>query len=331
MPGSQNPSHSFRVGPGIVLTILAMIALPAVITLNRVHEAGTLKISSSDPTPYGYTWSLLLFVVPIIVIAGWLFPQERIRLPQRAFWRTISILVPFGFALDFFFAHKFFVYPNRQATLGIGAPALGGPVPVEEYIFYFSGFIAILLIYIWLDEFWLAAYSVPDYAGEAKKNTKLLVFHPTSAVLGVLLVIAAIVYKKLFSPEPVGFPGYLTVLVIGGLIPSVGFYPTVKAFINWRAFSLVLLYVLLVSLLWEATLALPYGWWGYQPNQMLGVSVKAWSSLPVEAVCVWIAVTYGATITFEVIKLWYASQRPAKEAFLGAKKPRPKVDAASAR
>ena len=170
MPGSEKSSHSFRVGPGIVLTILAMITIPAVITLNRVHDAGTLKISSSDPTPYGYTWSLLLFIVPIIVIAGWLFPQERIRLPQRAFWRTISILVPFGFALDFFFAHKFFVYPNRQATLGIGAPALGGPVPVEEYIFYFSGFIAILLIYIWLDEFWLAAYSVPDYAGEAKKE-----------------------------------------------------------------------------------------------------------------------------------------------------------------
>jgi hypothetical protein len=308
-----------------------MIALPAAITLNRVHDAGSIRITSVDPTPHGYTWSLLLFVVPIIVIAGWLFPHERIRLPKSAFWRTISILVPFGLALDFFFAHKFFVFPNSNATLGIGAPALGGPVPIEEYIFYFSGFIAILLIYIWLDEFWLAAYSVPDYVEEAKKNTKLLVFHPTSALLGVLLVVAAVIYKKMFSPDPLGFPGYLTVLVLGGLIPAVGFYPTVKAFINWRAFSLVLLYVLLVSLVWEATLALPFGWWGYQPNQMLGLSVKAWSNLPLEAVCVWVAVTYGSTITFEVVKLWYASQKPAKEAFFGTKKPRPRAEAASAK
>jgi hypothetical protein len=330
MPAPQKPSHTFRLGPGIVLTILAMIVVPAAITLNRVRDAGSIRITSADPTPQGYTWSLLLFVVPIIVIAGWLFPQERIKLPKSAFWRTISTLVPLGFALDFFFAHKFFVFPNHHATLGIGAPALGGPVPIEEYLFYFSGFIAILLIYIWLDEFWLAAYNVPDYVEEAKKNTRLLVFHPTSAVLGVLLVAATVIYKKMFSPEPVGFPGYLTVLIAGGLIPSVGFYPTVKASINWRAFSLVLLYILLVSLVWEATLALPYGWWGYQPQQMLGVSVKAWSSLPLEAVCVWIAVTYGTTITFEVVKLWLASQKPAREAFFGAKKIGTKAEAASA-
>lgn len=271
-----------------------------------------------------------MFVVPIVVIAGWLFPQERIRLPKSAFWRTVSILVPLGFALDFFFAHKFFVFPNRHATLGIDAPALGGPVPIEEYMFYFSGFIAILLIYIWLDEFWLAAYSVPDYAEEARKNDKLLVFHPTSAMLGVLLVAAALIYKKMFSAESQGFPGYFTVLVVGGLIPAAGFYATVKASINWRAFSLVLLYVLLVSLVWEATLALPYGWWGYQPNQMLGLSVKAWSNLPLEAVCVWIAVTYGTTITFQVVKLWLPSQKPASEAFFGTKRIRPKAEAASA-
>jgi hypothetical protein len=330
MPAPQKPSHTFRLGPGIVLTILAMIVVPAAITLNRVRDAGSIRITSADPTPQGYTWSLLLFVVPIIVIAGWLFPQERIKLPKSAFWRTISTLVPLGFALDFFFAHKFFVFPNRHATLGIGAPALGGSVPIEEYLFYFSGFIAILLIYIWLDEFWLAAYNVPNYAEEAKKNARLLVFHPTSAILGVLLVAAAVIYKKVFSPEPAGFPSYLTVLIVGGLIPAVGFYPTVKASINWRAFSLVLLYVLLVSLVWEGTLALPYGWWGYQPRQMLGLSVKAWSSLPLEAVCVWIAVTYGTTITFEVVKLWFASQKPAIEAFFGDKKIRTKAEAASA-
>ena len=118
-----------------------------------------------DPgaTPYGYTWSLLLFILPIAVIACWFLPSESLRIPKRAFWGTISILVPLGFALNFFFAGKFFVFPNKGATLGIAAPALGGSVPVEEYVFYFAGFIAIFLIYIWLNEYWLGSYSVADY------------------------------------------------------------------------------------------------------------------------------------------------------------------------
>ena len=113
------------------------------------------------PRPWGYTWSLLLFIVPIIVIAWWLVPQEGVRIPKRAFVRTLLILVPIGFGLDFFAAHKFFIFPNTGATVGILAPALGGGVPIEEYIFYFTGFVAILLIYVWLDEYWLVAYNVP--------------------------------------------------------------------------------------------------------------------------------------------------------------------------
>jgi hypothetical protein len=319
----------FRLGPGIVLIILAMVAVPAAITLNRVRDAASIRISGDNPTPYGYTWSLLLFIVPIIVIAVWLFPHERIQLPKRAFWRTIAVLVPLGCALDFFFAHKFFAFPNGHATLGISAPALGGPVPIEEYIFYFSGFMAILLIYIWLDEFWLAAYNVPDYAEKAKANERLLLFHPASAILGVCLVIVAVAYKKLLAPDSSGFPGYLTVLVVGGLVPAVGFYSTVRGFINWRAFSLVLLYILLISLVWEATLALPYGWWGYQRQQMLGISVKAWTGLPIEAICVWIAVTYGTVITFEVVKIWQASEKSARHAFFGVPKSIAKAEAAS--
>jgi hypothetical protein len=52
---------------------------------------------------------------------------------------------------------------------------------------------------------------------------------------------------------------------------------------------------------------------------MLGIRIGAWSRLPIEAVCVWIAVTYTTAIFFEIIKLWLASGRPAKHAFLGLK------------
>jgi hypothetical protein len=39
--------------------------------------------------------------------------------------------------------------------------------------------------------------------------------------------------------------------------------------------------------------------------------------LPIEEVFVWIAVTYATIIVFEVFKVWLASGRSAKDAFLG--------------
>jgi hypothetical protein len=353
---SPNPRRS----AWIVLSMLGMVAVPAAITLHTVRVPAIAKVPSANPTPYGYTCSLLLFVIPIVVIAGWFLPKETVRISKRAFWRTIAILVPIGFALDFFFAHRFFVFPNAGATLGIGAPAIGGSVPLEEYVFYFTGFLAILLIYVWSGEYWLAAYKVADYSvftntgqqargaappdgkaassvvsadtsfvktvdpGEAGQVRRLLKFHPTSLVVGAALIGAAILYKKLRSPFPCGFPGYFTVLVVGGVIPSVSFFPVARRFIHWRALSLTIFMVLLISMLWEATLAVPYGWWGYQQKEMMGLFIGAWTGLPIEAVTVWIAVTYGSAIVYEIVKIWQASGKPARHAFLGEPRPQKK-------
>jgi len=298
--------------------MLAMVVIPAAFTLHSVSSPGSLSVGP-NPSPHGYTWSLLLFIVPILVIAVWFLPSEGLEIPQRAFRWTLGILVPIGCLLDVIFAQWFFSFPNPKATLGIPAPALGRPVPIEEYIFYLTGFITVLLLYVWLSEYWLAAYTVEDYRDEAHALPGLLQFHPMSLVLGVALIAIAIIYKKWFSSVPDGWPGYFIVLVAGGLIPSVSFFPATRRFINWRAMSLTMFIILLVSLLWEATLALPYGWWNYQHHAMLGVFIGAWSDLPVEAVLVWLAVTYGTVILFEVVKIWQASGRAAKEAFLGTK------------
>ncbi|HTS37106.1 MAG TPA: hypothetical protein VMH04_15635 [Candidatus Solibacter sp.] len=312
--GSPSPA----VAAGIVIGMLAMMVFPAGLALHSVSHPGTLQVDP-NPSPYGYTLSLSLFIVPILVIGWWFLPSEGLDIPRRSFWRTIWILVPLGWLLDVVFAQWFFTYPNEQATLRILAPAFGHRVPVEEYIFYLTGFIAILLLYVWLSEYWLAAYSVPDYPGEAKKVRRLLHFHPTSLVIAVVLIGTAWIYKRNFAPPPerAGFPGYFTFLVVGALVPAMSFYPIVRRFINWRAFSLTLFFMLLVSELWEATLALPYGWWGFQHRQMAGLFVGAWSGLPIEEVCVWIAVSYATVIVFEVVKVWQASGRKAKQAFLG--------------
>jgi len=64
-----------------------------------------------------------------------------------------------------------------------------------------------------------------------------------------------------------GFPGYFTVLVVGGLLPAVTFYPVARRFVNWRALSLTLFFMLLVSELWEATLG--------SPLRLVGLSAPA--------------------------------------------------------
>ena len=310
------------VSAGIVAAMLAMIVIPAAITLQTIHSPAPLMPVDQGSTPHGYTFSLLLFIFPIALIAGWFLPSEDLKVPQRAFWWTLVILVPLGFLLDLVFAQWFFDYPNVGATLGIRAPAFGRPVPVEEYVFYLTGFLAVLLLYIWLGEFWMAAYNVPDYPGEARRMRRLLQFHPTSLILAAALIGAAWFYKKDFAllEDQAGFPGYFTFLVAGALLPSVTCFPVARRFINWRALSLTLFFMLLVSLLWEATLAVPYNWWNFQHRQMMGLFIGAWSGLPIEEVCVWIAVTYATAIVFEVVKVCLASERSVRHTLLGAKR-----------
>ena len=303
------------------MAMLAMVAAPAAITLNTVRgpaAAGSPGISpiGADLTPYGYTMSLLLFIVPILVIGLWLVPQEGVKISKQAFLRTILILFPLGAGLDFFLARQFFLFPNNGATLRISAPAMGGGVPIEEYVFYFAGFVAVLLMYIWLDEYWLAAYGVASDAKERAEFDRLLRFHWQSLAWAAVLIAAAILYRKLFVADP-GFPGYFTFLVLGALGPSAALLPSAMPVINWRALSLTLFIFLLTSLVWEVTLALPYGWWGFQDDAMIGLRITAWSKLPIEEVCVWIAVTYATVIVYEVVRRWQASRRTMKHALIG--------------
>ena len=311
---STGPSP--RISFVLVLVMLIMLVLPAAITLRVIHVSPVVPGSLSSASPYGYTTSLLFFFVPVIIILVWLIPLEHLKVPRKSFLWTIAILFPLGASLDFFFARSFLTFPNSNATLQIKAPALGGGVPVEEYLFYFSGFVAVLLIYIWLDEYWMAAYSIPVNSAERTNFKRLFRFHPLSLILAVGLIVGAILFRRFCIAEQ-GFPGYFIFLVAGALGPSSLLLPSALPVINWRALSLTLFFILLTSLLWEATLGLPYGWWGFQHAQMLGIYITAWSQLPIEEICVWIAVTYSTAIVYEVVRRWQSSGKRMRHAFLG--------------
>ena len=50
---------------------------------------------------------------------------------------------------------------------------------------------------------------------------------------------------------------------------------------------------------------------------MIGIRITAWSRLPIEEVCVWIAVVYATVIVYEIVRRWQSSGKPARKAFLG--------------
>ena len=320
IPASQHeagpPQQSWEAFQ-VVFLMAGLLVLPAALTLRTVLHPGVLQNDSSDPTPLGYTWSLLLFIIPLAALGGWFVRRSDLGLARKAFWRTLAVLAPTGFVLDLLFGNKFFTFPNEHAALGLNLPAVGGGIPIEEFVFYLTGFMLVLLSYLWADEYWVRAYNIPDYRNQAKDLRRIAQFHAPSLILGAALVTGAVIYKKVFSPSPEGFPWYFTYLAATAIVPSAGFFRTAQPFVNWRAFSFTFFFILLVSVLWEVTLALPYGWWDYRPAAMMGLTIGAWRGLPVEAVCVWLAVSFTTVIIYEVIKIWQALGTSAGEAFFG--------------
>lgn len=291
----------------VLLGIIAVLVVPFALTLRTVRQLRPLVSDiAADPTPQGYTWSLTLFIVPVIVLAIWQAFHKENPIQQRAFWITAVLLAGCGVLLDVFFGLTFFTFENGGATLGVhfwGFSPAGGlarALPIEELGFYFFGIVAVLLVYAWSDEFWFGAYNADD--APRRMSGRIISFHPASALFGVAVFALGWIYKK-HAPHALheGFPGYFLFLTVVGTIPSILFFPVANPYINWRAFSLAFLFIVLVSLFWEATIAVPYQWWGFQPRQMLGLNINGFSGLPVEEPLLWVGVTWAAVIVYETI------------------------------
>jgi len=292
--------------PHVLFWVLGLLWLAAAIALTSVRHPGQLQIASPNPSPHGYTWSLAFFALPVAALTGWLHWRPQPERSRRAFRWTLCLLIPLGFALDVLFGVLFFQFPCQKCTLGIYLPGLTWPsltfapvLPLEEFFFYGLGFCAILSAYLWFDNEFLARYR---RGGHASHRGRLIRFDVRSLILAVALTLTAMVWKY-WGPHDAraGFPGWMVFLVWVGMLPAVGLYRTARPFVNWRALTFTATLMTLVSVMWEATLAVPYGWWGYERSQMVGVFIGAWAGLPIEQPVLWVLISFTTVIVYHSV------------------------------
>jgi hypothetical protein len=122
-------------------------------------------------------------------------------------------------------------------------------------------------------------------------------------VIGIVLFSVALVIRSHVKPEgDHAFPGYFLFLLLTAIVPSMACSRLAFYFVNFRALTLAWLFVISISQLWEACLAIPYQWWGYRHDQMMGWFIKPQCNLPVEAVLVWTLSTWATALVFETIQ-----------------------------
>lgn len=241
----------------------------------------------------GYTWSLLVFALPCLAMARSLSSQEVLVRLQRPVLEAWAVLVPMGVVLNLLFADDFFTYPDVHAVSGLSVPAFdltgidwAHPIPLEEFAFYGLGFLTMLLGYGWTDEVLLPK------ARRSSRRSQLGWLEGTVAPLALVLAGVVIADGSL--------PAYWTYLCLVPLPVTLVLWPMVRHRLNVPALVVTMAVLVAVSLLWEAGLAVPRGWWGYQPEATLGHSLFG---VPIEAVVVWVLAPITTAVLFESLRL----------------------------
>ena len=148
MPGPR--SHGLpspAVCAWIVIAMLAMIVIPAVITLQTVHHpAPSIPVGPRTPRRTAlYIQPSALYCSHGVHRLGWFLPSEDLHIPEAELSAGPSPYPrPSGFSAGFLLCPVVLRLSQCRRDPGLArsrAPA--GRVPVEEYVFYFTGFLAV--------------------------------------------------------------------------------------------------------------------------------------------------------------------------------------------
>lgn len=309
-----------------ILYMVGLLAVAVMITIHTVEvRPAPVYDRHPNPSPLGYTYSLALYAIPLAALLTWVI-KRRLLSHLKAASLTVGVLFPLWSVLDILLGNAFFRFPVESASLGLKlwgyVPGVGfkPSIPIEEFLFYFGGCVVLILLYVWSSAEWYARYSLSlaSFDRRAKAAPALVSFDGRALAIGLAVFALALGYKK-FGPHShhEGFPGYFTFLLTLVVLPAAVLFRRVKSFINGRAFLFTVMVGSLVSLLWEVTLALPYGWWNYHPEQMIGIFVEPWSGLPVEACTLWIAAGWAEIFIYETFRIYVHSGKSLREVLFG--------------
>ena len=267
-----------------------------------------------------YFTSLVLWGIPILYL--WpvfnMITAEGTGRRRRALLYAAGTIVGLGIVLDFLLGFLTLRFPGCAGPAGSSPylfclPAVHGRIPVEELLFYAMGPVAIVLVYACADERWLSKYNPKDDL----LDLKLIQFSPRLAMVAAGAVVTALVLWRVNGT----FPTYFLFISAGAVLPAMFLYRTIGNLTNWPAFAVTTLYVIVTSLVWEVTLAIPREWWGYEPSGMVGLTISAWSRgdaiFPVEAAVVWLFAPFSSILTYEFAKALTHHPRPIKAALFG--------------
>ena len=148
----------------------------------------------------------------------------------------------------------------------------------------------------------------------------LKLIQPSSrlAIVAVGAAVTALVLGRVNGT----LPAYFMFISAGAVLPAMFLYRAIGRLINWPAFAVTTLYVIVTSLIWEVTLAIPRQWWGYEPSGMMGLTIAAWSRgdaiFPVEAAAVWLFAPFSSVLTYDFAKALMHHPRSTKTALFGS-------------
>jgi hypothetical protein len=298
--------RGFWLDLGWLIVLVVTIAVPLLL-----DAAGRLS----------YFTSLMLWGIPI----AYLWPVFNTLTAsgtgrrRRALWWSAGTIVVLGIVLDFVFGHLTLRFPGCSEPPGTGPylwclPAIGGSVPIEELLFYAMGPVAIVLVYACADERWLSRYNPKDDL----LDLTLIRLSPRLLLIAALAAITALALWRVNGT----FPTYFAFISAGAVLPAMFLYRTIGKLTNWPAFAVTTLYVLLTSIIWEVTLAIPRQWWGYEPAGMIGLTIAAWSRddviFPLEAATVWLFAPFSSILSYEFAKALTHHPRSTRVALFGS-------------
>jgi len=337
---------------GTVALMVGVFILLAVVERPGVWQPN-IKL---DPTPYGYSVGMSIYLVPLIAAAYMLRQLKSFALYQKTLlYAVLGMFVPILLIDILFVGSSFFHFPNCGAYIGyIGAFDLVDwewephSVPIEDVAFYLLAITCTMAVYVWASLFWFPQASPYFrrgrlYEARAWAYIKDWTPHISSLVVGVIFIMGAWGLQRLMiescvpgqgfdvlerfclpdspssmtcidgvaigsehvddAPPPL-FPIYWTFLVVTAVVPTLVLGRKVGNLVNWPAFSFTFAVMVLISVILAVTTAVPYRWWSFETDVMIGFFFNAWFGIPIEQAFLYLITPWVSVLWLELVHAW---------------------------